>query len=207
MSKEIDKIGADIPWMTIDDVVMNRLREFARNGRVVAFDTETTGGTVNDEICQIGAVEIVKGKIGEKKNIYIRPGCPIDPFAESVHGLSADFLSRNGRDPRDAMQEFFAFLGAESLLVAHNVPFDVGMVRIECGKYGIVDQTRTVATCDTVALARFLLPTTKNLRLWNLIEELGVDGDNSHDAMDDALACGLVFLKLLEKEETARKAP
>ena len=38
------------------------LERLAREGRVVAFDAETTGLTPRDEICQLAAVEYVAGK-------------------------------------------------------------------------------------------------------------------------------------------------
>ena len=40
-------------------------------------------------------------------------------------------------------------------------------------------------------------PDLKSHALANLIEVLGIDGVNSHDALDDALACAEVFFSLL----------
>ena len=40
-----------------------RIAEYARKGRVIVFDTETTGGADYDEICQIAAAEYVCGKL------------------------------------------------------------------------------------------------------------------------------------------------
>lgn len=37
------------------------------------------------------------------------------------------------------------------------------------------------------------------LSLWHLIDALGVDGTNSHDALDDARACAEVFFKLVNE--------
>ena len=46
---------------------------FAEEGRVVVFDTETTGGSCNDEICQLAAAEFVNGQLERTMNGYIRP--------------------------------------------------------------------------------------------------------------------------------------
>ena len=52
-----------------------RIAEYARSGRVVVFDTETTGGADYDEICQIAAAEYVCGKLSRTRHgivIYYR---------------------------------------------------------------------------------------------------------------------------------------
>ena len=54
-----------------------------------------------------------------------------------------------------------------------------------------------IETCDTVALARHLRPGLDSYSLANLIEALNIDGINSHDAIDDTLACAGVFFALL----------
>ena len=42
---------------------IERFVEFAGSGRVVVFDTETTGGAGTDEICQLAAAEYVNGRL------------------------------------------------------------------------------------------------------------------------------------------------
>ena len=170
----------------------------ARAGRVVAFDTETTGGTAWDEICQIAAAEFVDGALARTMAHYVRPTCPMNPWAQAVHGLTIPFLREHGVAPEEAMERFFGFLGGDALLVAHNAPFDLRMVRQECCKFGLAFEPPGVETCCTVALSRRLRPDLPDHRLATLIDALRVDGVNSHDALDDALACAGAFFKLLE---------
>ena len=54
--------------------------------------------------------------------------------------------------------------------------------------------------CDTLALARYFRPDLKSHALGNLLGPLGVDGVNSHDALDDVMACAGVFFKLLSEK-------
>ena len=54
---------------------IERFAEFADCGRVVVFDTETTGGSCSDEICQLAAAECVNGRLERTMNVYIRPTC------------------------------------------------------------------------------------------------------------------------------------
>jgi DNA polymerase III epsilon subunit-like protein len=169
----------------------------ARRGRVVAFDTETTGGSPWDEICQIAAAEFIDGALARTLALYVRPTCRVNPWAEAIHGLSNAFLRENGIAPEEAMQRFFDFVGDGALLVAHNAAFDLRMLRQECCKFDLCFACADTEICDTLALSRRLRPDLPNHKLATLVELLPVDGVNSHDALDDALACAGAFFKLL----------
>ena len=174
-----------------------RIAEYARSGRVIVFDTETTGGADYDEICQIAAAEYVCGKLARTLALYICPTCEMNPWAEGVHGLSLDFLSENGIAPEEAMRQFFEFVGEDALLVAHNAPFDLRMLRQECAKFDLKFSPQGVETCDTRALARYRRPDLECHALSHLIDAFGIDAVNSHDALDDTLACAGVFFTLI----------
>ena len=193
--------------MRISEKNLLRLAEYARRGRVVVFDTETTGCTSYDEICQVAAAEYVHGELTRTFARYICPTCEMNPFAEMVHGLSLDFLHEHGLEPEEAMRQFFEFVGDDVLLVAHNATFDMRMVRQECRKFGLAFAPQDVETCDTLALSRRLRPDLPSHKLSYLIGALDIDGVNSHDALDDALACAgifFTFLKQVAKQEQRR---
>ena len=176
---------------------LERIRRYGTGGRVVVFDTETTGCSRYDEICQIAAVEYVNGVQTRTFMLYICPTCEMDPRAECVHGLSMEFLSEHGIAPEEAMRQFFEFLGSDALLVAHNSRFDLRMLNQECGKFDLCFAPEGIETCDTLALARQLRPGLESYRLSSLISALGIDGTNSHDALDDTLACANLFFSLM----------
>ena len=121
----------------------------------------------------------------------------MNPWAEGVHGLSMDFLAEHGLAPEEAMRQFFDFLGNDALLVAHNNKFDMRMLNQECEKFGICFAPEGIETCDTLALSRHLRPELRCHALANLIDVLCIDGVNSHDALDDALACAGLFFRLI----------
>ena len=183
--------------MRICAKTLPRIAEYARCGRLVVFDTETTGGADYDEICQIAAAEYVCGKLSRTLALYICPTCEMNPRAEGVHGLSLDFLNENGFAPEEAMRQFFEFVGEDALLVAHNAPFDLRMLRQECAKFDLEFSPQGVEVCDTLALARYRRPDLDCHALAHLIDVLGIDAVNSHDALDDTLACAGVFFTLL----------
>ena len=171
----------------------------ARQGRVVVFDTETTGLSRLDEIVQIAAAEYVNGGRTRTLNLFVLPSCPISPAAEAVHHISRAFLEEHGLPPREALRRFFEFVGADALVVGHNVRFDVGMLANECRAYAFPATPGNMTRADTIALARRLVPGLPNYRLGTLIEALGLDGSNSHDALDDTLACGELFFNLVDR--------
>ena len=88
--------------MRITPAVLESFSARAKCGRVVAFDTETTGGSPWDEICQIAAAEYDGGALSRTLALYVRPTCPMNPWAEAVHGLSDAFLRENGIAPEEA---------------------------------------------------------------------------------------------------------
>lgn len=186
--------------MRIDATSLPLLVSRVHTGRVVVFDTETTGGTACDEICQIAAAEFVGGELSRTLALYVRPTCPVNPWAEAVHGLSDDFLREHGIAPEEAMRRFFEFVGDGALLVAHNAVFDLRMLRQECGKFGLCFTCDGIDTCDTLALSRRLRPDLPDHKLATLVDALAVDGVNSHDALDDTIACAGVLFKLLEAQ-------
>ncbi|MGN0847543.1 MAG: exonuclease domain-containing protein [Kiritimatiellia bacterium] len=180
---------------------LSRIAEYARAGRVVVVDTETTGCSRDDQICQLAAAEYVAGRLTRTMNVYVRPTCEMSYWAERIHGISMEYLDEHGIEPTDALGRFFDFLGSDALFVAHNVPFDKGMIERECQKFGFVCEPRGIETCDTVHLARVLVPGLGSYSLGDLLKPLGLtDVVNSHDALDDVMACAGVFFKLLRED-------
>lgn len=183
-------------------ITQEALRNFvtqAENGRVVVFDTETTGISKDDEIVQLAAAEYVSGELARTFNAYVIPTCMIHPEAEAVHHLSMEFLVANGVAPVTALAQFFEFLGRDALLVGHNVHFDLRMIQTECRKFDFVAEPEGISFCDTLALAKRLVPGLDHYRLGFLIEALGLRGTNSHNALDDTLACGELFFDLVHR--------
>lgn len=174
---------------------------FAECGRVVVFDTETTGISNSDEIIQLAAAEYVGGKLERTLDLYLIPSCPIHPQAEAVHHISMPFLVEYGIRPTAALERFFDFLGDDALLVGHNIRFDLRMLQNSCRKYDFECQPSGISFCDTLALAKRMVPGLEHYRLGYLIDALGIRGVNSHNALDDTLACGELFFDLIRRAQ------
>lgn len=184
---------------------------FALNGRVVVFDTETTGLGEDDEILQLSAIEFVKGVQTRTFNAYIKPVLEHDDIGTGIHGITKAFLKKNGRPAKDVLDEFFGFLGRNVLLVAHNINFDMGMLQQECALCEDATwELAQVKLCNTILFAYSQYPefSSRNggcgYALETLIEQLGIDAKNSHRADDDADACAKLFFKLVKTARYGR---
>jgi DNA polymerase-3 subunit epsilon len=163
----------------------------------VAFDTETTGLSVErDEIVQIGAVRVLRGRIveGELINTYVNPGRAIPPASTRIHGVS-DAAVANAPDIATAGKSLFHF-ARDAVLVAHNAPFDIGLLRKSQSRMG-VEWSHPVL--DTVLLSAVVFGTNEEHSLDALSERLSVtiDPEKRHTALGDAQATAEVLVKLL----------
>ncbi len=168
------------------------------NGRIVVFDTETTGlDTKNDDIIQIAAVEIVKGKHGKSFECYFATDKDLSP-TQTIHNISNEHLANKATDKKEGLSAFLDFISNDALL-AHNIRYDYSILNSNLLRVGLdtVDKEVNSLFC-TLILTRQLckLPSYK---LGNILTSLDLEGDNSHDAMDDTKATVNLALYLKDK--------
>lgn len=175
------------------DMAMTPLSELC----FVPFDTETTGLSVQaDEIVQLGAVRVLNGRIveGEVMDIYVNPGRPIPPSSTKIHHVT-DADVADAADIGKVGRDFYQF-ARDAVLVAHNAPFDIGLLRKSEGRMG-VEWTHPVL--DTVLLSAVVFGTTGEHSLDALCERLSITipDHERHTALGDAKATAEVLVKLL----------
>ncbi len=158
--------------------------------REIIFDTETTGlypyakhGMEPDRIVEMGAIEIIDLKpTGQVFHEYINPERDIPADAVKIHGIDNAKVS-NSPKFRDIVEDWIAFIGDDSNLVAHNAKFDMDFINAEllwCGKKAI-DNNRII---DSLDLAKSRFPGQKNT-LDALCSRFGVN--NAHRDFHGAL--------------------
>jgi DNA polymerase-3 subunit epsilon len=163
-----------------------------------AFDLETTGlDPRKDEIAEIGAVKFDRRGIIGRFSTLVNPGVPMPPGAGRVNGITDEMLA--GKPPLDeALPEFLRFIG-ESVLVAHNAPFDCGFIneglrrRFDRGEAPFPKLPNPVV--DTLASARRCFPGRRAYNLGSLAAFLGIRSGEAHRAEDDARVCMEIFLR------------
>jgi DNA helicase-2/ATP-dependent DNA helicase PcrA len=179
-----------------DGGLADRFLAAMTGGRVVVFDTETTGlDLANDDIIQVAAVEVVGGKPGRSLELLLRTDRPLGDSA-AVHGIDAERLARDGQPRAAAWRAFFDFVGGAPL-IAHNIRFDGPVLRANLARDlpGHVFANRLFCTLE---LSRRLLPGRTSYQLFEMLADLGLEGENTHDALDDALAAANLAIALTE---------
>jgi DNA helicase II / ATP-dependent DNA helicase PcrA len=160
-------------------------------GKIVVFDVETTGLSVSeDEVIEIAAIKLIKGKIISKFHGYIKNTVSVGD-SQLIHGYSDHFLAENGMNPIDVFSEFFTFT-KDALWIGHNVSFDIKMIVANASKLGL--EIPKFLWADTWNLAnRFIFSDQYSLE--NLATQLNLNQSPNHHAMDDTLTT----VELLEK--------
>ncbi len=169
--------------------------------RVICFDIETTGFDYQrgDRCIEIGAVEIVDGKITDNSfHEYINPeGKIIPPDTYMVHKISNAFLEDKPKMSVVA-PKFLEFVG-DSPIVAHNgVDFDFPFVNYELEKLNLPKIPRE-QQLDSIVIARNRVFGPKSYSLDALAKWYGISltaRADAHGALIDAEILAKVFLEL-----------
>ena len=163
-------------------------------GRIIVLDTETTGtNTLKDEIIQIYALEIVNGEIGKDFHFYIKNNIPVG-VSEEVHGLSNEFLQKNGKDPKEILNQLNNFINND-IVVGHNVNFDIAMIEENSKRLKISFNINEYY--DTLDISRRMIE-SESYKLSLLADKLGLSSA-THDAKDDVLATAGLLEFLVKK--------
>ena len=163
----------------------------------VVFDTETTGLLPHkDEVVQIGAVRVVRGRIiqGEVLNMLVDPGIPIPAASTRVHKVTNAMVAGAPRIA-DAGRMFHQF-ARDAVIVAHNAPFDMAFLRRHAKAMGV---TWDHPILDTVLLSAVVFGASEIHTLDALCDRLDVRIPEAlrHTALGDAQATAEVLCKLL----------
>ena len=176
--------------------------------REIVLDTETTGldPLLGHRIVEIGAVELFNHiPTGNTFHTYINPQRDVPREAETVHGLSSEFLKDKPKFSQIA-DEFMEFIG-ESVLIIHNASFDVGFLNAELGfvKRPPVLYERII---DTLVLAKKRHPMGPN-SLDALCKRYGIDiaKRTKHGALLDSELLAGVYLELIGGRQIALTLP
>jgi len=169
--------------------------------RIICFDIETTGfeWTRGDRCIEIGAVELVDGKLTERTfHEYINPeGKIIPPETYMVHKISNAFLEDKPKMSEIA-PKFLEFIG-DSPIVAHNgFDFDFPFLNFELAKLGLHQISRE-QQMDSIVIARNRVFGPKAYTLDALAKWFGVPltaRADAHGALIDAEILAKVFLEL-----------
>lgn len=155
--------------------------------RYAVMDLETTGfnHAKGDKIIAVGAVVVEGCKIREDKLFHqlVYPYRQVPENVLKLTGIQREMLVGRRRF-FGVLIEFLDFIG-NSIIVGHNVSFDLGFINPRLKKY-----CRTKIknkTLDTITLAEALHIPVKSYSLDNLLSFYNIEAGERHTAIGDAL--------------------
>ncbi len=166
------------------------------------IDLETSGGSpkAGAGITEIGVVKVRGGTVLGTFQSFVAPGHSLPAFITQLTGitdemlLSAPFID-------EVLPTLFEFLGSpdETVLVAHNSPFDMSFLKAAALAHEFA--WPHYLTVDTARLARAVLDHDEvvNCKLGTLAEFFNAQTSPNHRALDDALATVDVLHGIIER--------
>lgn len=160
----------------------------------VVLDLEMTGlSAKTDQIIEIGAVKIKNNQVVDQMECLVNPKCKIPTRVVELTGITDEMVSE-GKERDVAIGELISFVDGY-ILVGQNINFDYSFL-----KQWAVNHKRPleVKACDTLKLARVLLPAEQSKKLDALCEYFAIERTREHRALDDAMETWKIFEKLKE---------
>lgn len=151
----------------------------------IDFETADQG---RDSACAVAVVLVENGRITERLQRLIRP--PRSRFLFThIHGLRWEDC-RTAPDFAGLWPDLAPLLARAGVLVAHNAPFDKGVLTACCAAHGLPHPRLPFACTVRIARAAWGLHPTK---LPDVCRHLGI-ALKHHDALSDASACAEIAL-------------
>lgn len=147
---------------------------------ILGIDTETTGVTALDKVCQVAAILVnpVTLETVDQFCTLVDPQMPVNPAAQAVHGISSESLVGQPL-MEDVWQTspLAKWIAEADVLFGHNVQFDVRMLGDDAFKH--------LTVLDTLRLARACWPQWGSHKLQNCVNQLSLPERAAHDALGD----------------------
>ena len=168
----------------------------------VILDLETSGAapSTGAAITEIGAVKVCGGEIVGEFQTFVNPQHGLSDFITSLTGITDEMLV-DAPTINAVLPDFLEFLGShqETVLVAHNAPFDLGFLKAAALEHEYPWPQYPVL--DTVRIARHVLDRDEvpNCKLSTLATFFGATTSPTHRALDDARATVDVLHGIFER--------
>lgn len=159
------------------------------------FDTETTGlDPKEDEIISIGAFRIVNNRLLREETFdrLIDPKRSLPKESIKYHGIQPEMLE--GQPDISTTLPIFQRFVEDTVLVGHNVAFDMKMLQMKESTTGISFDNPVL---DTLLLSAVIHPAQKNHAIEDIAKRLGIRVIGRHTALGDSLVTGECFLKMI----------
>ena len=177
--------------LTGDKTMLQRFVETYQQEDIVVFDTETTGLNVfEDDVVQIAAERIRQGRVVDTFSVYVETDREIPlMLGDIVNPIIEERKHQQLHSHAEALRMFLNFAHGSALL-GHNADYDYHIMQCNVARYlpGVSWVEQQPVCFDSLRLIRLLRPDLKAFKLKLLLQELHLEGQNSHLADDDVFA-------------------
>lgn len=167
------------------------------------LDLETTGfSATTEKITEVGIMKVKNGEVIDEFSCFVNPEKHIPQRVTEVTNITDDMV-KDAETIEQVFPKILTFI-KDSVLVAHNAPFDMGFLKQNAKNLGYeFDYTYL----DTLSLAKDLFPEYKKYKLGKIAENLGIKVEVAHRALDDVDTTVKVFKVMLDmlKKRGAQK--
>ena len=163
----------------------NRKKDLLNRLTFVALDTETTGlWAPSNRIVEIGGVKFrLDDDRTESFQSLVNPERPIPEDVIPIHGITDEMVAE-AEPIKPVLERFFQFCGSDSVLIAHNAPFDISFIYFEMDRCALKADTGQIL--DTVDIYRRFFPGLPAYSLEALSKHFGITESQQHRALADA---------------------
>jgi len=177
---------------------LDNLSEYLKNQIFIAFDSETTGmwAPIN-RLVELSAVKFTLnlGEI-ETFDFLINPQKVIPQDVIEIHGITNDMV-KDSPVAKPVLKKFKKFCGDDSILMAHNAPFDISFVGTALRRNKMKFGDNLIV--DTIEICKEFFPDLASYSLLNLIKKFGMSQSQDHRALSDARFVYYLFRHAAEK--------
>ena len=163
--------------------------------RYICFDVETPNCR-NDRMSAIGVSVVENGRITEEFFSFVNPEEQFDHFNTQLTGISAETVAAAPTFAQ--LWPRIEPLMSSGVLVAHNAPFDMAVLKSCLRAYSIEWKESAPYTC-TVRIGQAILPGISH-RLNDMCSFYGIRLDH-HKADSDSHACAEILIRYMQKEK------
>lgn len=188
------------------------------------FDTETTGlvnfGIPEDDdrqprLVQLGMMLTTdQGRVVESHGMIVRPdGYEIPEVVANIHGINTQMAMEFGYTHKFVMSAFAELISKADEVIAHNIKFDMPVVKAELKRLGHILVERAPRFCTMLASTSICqIPKNKlssaggykwpklSEAYWFFFEE---ELKDAHDALTDVMACKRIYFEGLKQGAAA----
>jgi len=189
----LELVYADDEAITIID---GKSDQMLNDATYVIFDIESTGlSVVYDTLIEIAGVKIKSGSVIDRFSSFVDPLKPLSDFTTKLTGITQTDV-QGAPKLEEVLRKFFDF-SKDSILVAHNAPFDLGHIYENYKRLNISSVKQP--SIDTLMLAKVVYPDRQRYSLDQLCKFLKVPMNGHHRAINDAEATQEIFLHMLRE--------